>query len=102
MSSAEPGPRAGESKIPQVTVSSNLSRVGLWVRELSYGLVLILTMLGVAYTSYFKQPIMAYWALLAPLIGVVCVSAGWRSANDKDARLRLIWTQALHWFAFWW
>ena len=40
---------------------------------------------------------MSYWALLAPLIGVVCVR---RSANDKDARLPLIWTQALHWIAF--
>ena len=100
MSSAESGPRAGQSKTPQVTGSSKLSRVGLWRRELPYALVLILTLLGVAYTSYFKQPIMAYWALLAPLIGVICVSAGWRSAQDKDARIRLIWTQALHWFAF--
>ena len=100
MSSAESGPRAGQSKTPQVTGSSKLSRVGLWRRELPYALVLILTLLGVAYTSYFKQPIMAYWALLAPLIGVICVSAGWRTAQDKDARIRLIWTQALHWFAF--
>lgn len=29
-----------------------------------------------------------------------CVGAGWPGANDKNARLRLIFTQALHWFAF--
>ena len=74
--------------------------MSLWIRELPYGLVLILTILGVAYTSYLKEPITGYWEILAPLIAVVCVGAGWRHANDKDARFRLIWTQALHWLAF--
>jgi hypothetical protein len=62
--------------------------------------VLILTLLGVAYTSFLKQPIMGYWELLAPVIGLVCVGSGWSSANDKNARLQLICTQALHWAAF--
>lgn len=52
------------------------------------------------YTSFLKQPIMGYWELLAPVIGVVCVGSGWSSANDKNARLQLILTQALHWAAF--
>jgi hypothetical protein len=38
--------------------------------------------------------------VLAPLIGLTCVSAGWRYADDRDARLRLIWMQGLHWLAF--
>jgi hypothetical protein len=62
--------------------------------------VLILTLLGVAYTSFLKQPIMGYWDLLAPVIGFVCIGSGWPSANDKNARLQLICTQALHWAAF--
>jgi hypothetical protein len=70
------------------------------MRELPYTLVLILTLFGVAYTSYSQKPIMGYWALLAPLIGLVCVGTGWHSAGDRGARLRLIWTQALHWLAF--
>jgi hypothetical protein len=76
------------------------ARASLWIRELPYSAVLILTIGGVAYTSYSKKPIMEYWELLAPLIAVVCVAAGWRHAHDRTARLRLIWTQALHWFAF--
>ena len=55
---------------------------------------------GIAHTSYLKQPIAAHWEFLAPVIAVVCVGAGWRNADDRDARLRLIWTQALHWLAF--
>jgi hypothetical protein len=62
--------------------------------------VLLLTIAGVAYTSFSKRPIVGYWEILAPIIGVVCVAAGWQEATDKSARLRLIVTQALHWFAF--
>jgi hypothetical protein len=71
-----------------------------WIRELPFSLVLILTMVGVAYTSFSKQPITVYWEILAPLIALVCVGAGWDSATDNSARLRLIGTQALHWIAF--
>ncbi|MGA7891686.1 MAG: hypothetical protein WCA49_00540 [Candidatus Sulfotelmatobacter sp.] len=60
----------------------------------------ILTILGVAYTSFSKQPIIGYWEVLAPIIGLVCVASGWQSAAGNAARLRLITTQALHWLAF--
>jgi hypothetical protein len=85
---------------PQATPLDSSSRTSFWIRELPYILVFILTILGVAYTSYSKKPIMGYWELLAPVIALVCVGAGWRRAHDSSARLRLIWTQALHWFAF--
>jgi len=57
-------------------------------------------MIGVAYTSVAKQPLIVYWELLAPLIGVACVAAGWRSAGAVAARSRLMLTQSLHWAAF--
>jgi hypothetical protein len=53
-----------------------------------------------AYTSFSKNPIIVYWEFLVPLTGILCVGTGWRHAHDKEARLRLIWTQALHWLAF--
>jgi hypothetical protein len=61
---------------------------------------LILTVAGVAYTSFSKAPIVGYWEILAPIIALVCVGAGWQEASDKNGRLRLIVTQALHWLAF--
>ena len=61
---------------------------------------MILTIAGVAYTSFSKKPIVVYWEILAPIIALVCVGAGWQEASDKGGRLRLIVTQALHWFAF--
>jgi len=99
METTEQGNQAGRSTDPKITMS-RLPRVSPWVSNLPYGLVLILTILGVAYTSYFKQPIMGYWELLAPVIGLVCVGSGWSSANDRNARIQLIATQALHWAAF--
>jgi hypothetical protein len=98
MSEAEPHPT-----IPSVHPNApyhHLLRVSFWIRELPFALVLILTTIGVAYTSFSKQPITGYWEILAPLIALVCVGAGWENADDNSKRLRLIATQALHWIAF--
>jgi hypothetical protein len=69
------------------------------VREWPYLLVLILAIFGVAYTSFSKTPITTYWIVLAPFIGLICVITRWRDAENREQRLRLIWTQALHWGA---
>jgi len=98
MSTMDADPRDTRSG-PQ-TVVRNGPHVSFWIRELPFSLVLILTLLGVAYSSLLKQPIMGYWELLAPVIGLVCVGSGWPSASDRNARTRLIATQALHWAAF--
>jgi hypothetical protein len=73
-----------------------------WIRELPFTIVLILTIGGVAYTSFSKKPIVEYWEILAPIIALVCVGAGWdeAEAGDKNGKLRLVVTQALHWVAF--
>src|ERR1700746_3587427 len=64
------------------------------VREWPYLLVLILALFGVAYTSFSKTPITTYWIVLAPFIGLICVITRWRDAENREQRLRLIWTQA--------
>ena len=89
MSSPDPG-----------NVSIKAHHASIFIRELPFSLVLILTIIGVAYTTVLKQPIIVYWELLAPVIALLCIGAGWRSANDKTAQFRLIGTQALHWVAF--
>ena len=35
-----------------------------------------------------------------PVIGVLCIWSGWHYEDDKKSHLRLIWTQAAHWLAF--
>jgi hypothetical protein len=75
-------------------------RAAAWRRQLPYAAALFLTLLGVAYTSYAKRPIVGYWELLALAMGILCVSTGWRQVQHKEGRLRLLWTQTLHWLAF--
>ena len=68
-------------------------------REWPCLLVLLLALFGVAYASFSQTPMTIYWIVLAPLIGAICVITSWRAAESREQRLRLVWTQALHWSA---
>lgn len=70
----------------------------LW-QQLPYVVALVLAIAGVAYTNVSHQPLVGYWEFLALAICVVCVVTKWPEAQGKEAQLRLIWTQALHWIA---
>ena len=74
--------------------------VRLWLSELPYGIVLVLTLVGIAYTSLTRRPIALYWELLVPIVALVCVGAGWHAAPDNKARVKLVATQGAHWLAF--
>ena len=97
---AEPGRPPQPGLGPESGARAAPPRVSFWLRELPYFVVLSLTLFGVAYMGFSKQSIVGYWEFLTPVIGLLCVGDGWRHANDRDARVRLIWTQALHWLAF--
>lgn len=80
--------------------SQQRSFTGFWVRELPFSLVLLLTIGGVAYTTFSRQRIFIYWEILAPIIGLVCIWYGWPTAQESGGKLRLIGAQILHWIAF--
>ena len=69
------------------------------LREWPYLLILVLSLLGVAYSSVSKAPSAAYWIVLAPFVGILCVVTRWKDAETREQRLRLVWTQTLHWAA---
>jgi hypothetical protein len=94
---------ADSSQAPYPGVPQTHTRthhLSFWIRELPFSIVLVLTLIGVAYISFSKKPITGYWEILAPLIALVCVGSGWHGAADTRARLWLIAKQALHWLAF--
>ena len=68
-------------------------------RQLPYIAALALAIFGVAYSNFSGHPINGFWEFLAIAMGFVCVASGWPNAPDRQARLRLIWTQAAHWAA---
>jgi hypothetical protein len=98
----EQEPQAAPLSVPEVAISEAAPPKprSFWLRELPFTIVLILTLAGVAYTTFARRPIAGYWEILAPIIGLVCVATGWQEAGDRTGRLRLIVTQALHWGAF--
>ena len=100
MTTAASGPQPPHAPDQHIPVSGHPPRPDFWLRELPYILVFVLTIIGVAYTTYVKHPVIGYWAFLAPVIAAVCIGAGWRTAGIRDARARLIWAQVLHWAAF--
>ena len=68
-------------------------------RQLPFIAVLTLAIAGVAYANISQQPLVGYWEFLALAIGVLCIITEWPRLDQKQARVRLIWTQALHWAA---
>lgn len=87
--------RAGEAE--SISARSRMTRF-LW-QQLPYVVALALAIAGVAYTNAAQQPLVGYWEFLALAIGVVCVINKWPEIEGKEARWRLLWTQALHWIA---
>jgi hypothetical protein len=68
-------------------------------RQLPFIAVLTLAIAGVAYANISQQPLVGYWEFVALAIGVLCIITEWPRLDQKQARVRLIWTQALHWAA---
>jgi hypothetical protein len=62
-----------------------------------YTLMLLLALGGVSWATFTDHPAVWYWAFLSPVFGVICVAAGWRHVSWQEDRLRLVYTQALHW-----
>ena len=75
------------------------SKIGVVGRQLPFLAILALAIGGVAYTNISQRPLVGYWEFLAIVMGLVCVITQWSQFEDRQARFRLMWTQALHWLA---
>jgi hypothetical protein len=67
--------------------------------QLPFLAILALAIVGVAYTNISHRPLVGYWEFLGILTGLECVLTVWGDIDDKHARMRLVWTQAVHWAA---
>ena len=81
------------------TENRSASSIRLVRRQLPFLAILVLAIGGVAYTNISQRPLVGYWEFLAIVMGIVCVVTQWPELEDKQARFRLMWTQALHWLA---
>ncbi|MCD0419226.1 hypothetical protein LOC51_18600 [Rubrivivax sp. JA1024] len=84
-----------QSDTPRAKWHSGLG--GFLLRDWPYLLMLLLAVVGVAYTSFVQDSL--YWVILTPLIGLICIAAGWPETETSEHRVRLVLTQILHWGA---
>jgi hypothetical protein len=100
MSSSPLGASDEQAGSQEVNSSQSTQKANFWLGDLPYAVVFVLAIVGIAYNSYSKQSIVGYWEFLALAICMVCIGSGWPHTHDKRTRLRLVWTQVLHWLAF--
>lgn len=67
--------------------------------DLPYIVMLTLVLAAVGYASFAGEPVPLLWEELALIYAGFCIWAGWRHAHDRSGRVRLVWTQTLHWLA---
>jgi len=89
---------------PAPAVSSPAAKRGLLlqfiVAQAPYLFMLLLALIGVAYTSIKPAASLLYWQAMAPIFGAICIIMRWSQVgSEKHGRLLLIWTQVLHWGA---
>ncbi|MFT4278055.1 MAG: hypothetical protein QM576_17025 [Rhodopseudomonas sp.] len=84
-----------QSDTPRAKWHSGLG--GFLLRDWPYLLMLLLAVVGVAYTSFVQDSL--YWVILTPMIGLICIAAGWPETETSEHRVRLVLTQILHWGA---
>ena len=67
------------------------------LRELPYVAALALALVGVAYTNFSGRQLTGFWEFMAVAMGLVCVLTAWPKVHERNARLKLVGTQAAHW-----
>lgn len=66
--------------------------------NLPFVAIIVLGLVGSGWTSISSSPTARYWAIVTPVIAVICVVAGWRQTPGGE-RIAMIVTQALQWAA---
>lgn len=68
--------------------------------DLPYILMLSMAVFGIGLVTFTGSPIGLYWEILTVVFCGLCIYVGWRNTTEKRDRIKLVWTQALHWAAF--
>ncbi|MBR0679625.1 hypothetical protein GXW74_03950 [Roseomonas eburnea] len=99
---AAPDP-AAQAPMPMPAAAAPAARAGTGhalFSQAPYILMLLAAFGGVAYAGFSSQPNTLYWTIVTPVFGLLCIVAGWAGAPERGGRMRLVWTQALHWAGF--
>jgi len=65
--------------------------------DLPYIIMLSVAIAAIGYISFTGEPTLLLLEILAPVYAITCIMAGWRHTHDRPARVKLVWSQILHW-----
>jgi hypothetical protein len=82
------------------TQSAEVLFVDVLKIDLPYIIMLSMAVIGIGLVTFTGEPIGYYWELLTVVYCALCILVGWRHADTKDERVKLVWTQILHWASF--
>lgn len=68
--------------------------------DLPYIVMLSMAVFGIGLVTFTGQPVGLYWEILTIVFCGLCIYVGWRNTVDRRDRIKLVWTQMLHWTAF--
>lgn len=68
--------------------------------ELPYIIMLSLAVVGIGLVTFTEGLPGLYWQMLTVIYCVLCIYVGWRHAQTQPERIKLVWTQVLHWASF--
>jgi hypothetical protein len=67
--------------------------------DLPYIIMLTAAFIGIGTATFTGELTPLYWEALTPVYCATCIHSGWRHADTREERVRLVWTQIAHWFA---
>ncbi len=68
------------------------------LEELPYAAIIVLSLIGISWTSVSQTPPTTYWIVLTPVFALICIAAGWRH-TARGERFAMAVTQVLQWAA---
>lgn len=68
--------------------------------ELPYIVMLSMAVVGIGLVTFTGGLPGLYWRLLTVFYCVLCIYIGWPHAQTRPQRIKLVWTQVLHWASF--
>ena len=68
------------------------------IEELPYVAIIVVTLIGVSWESIAAAPKTTYWEYVTPVIGAICIAAGWPHTPSGE-RIAMVVTQVLQWAA---
>jgi hypothetical protein len=90
----------GSTSSGQPAVRRRRGLAGFLLIDSPYILMLLAALGGISYRSFYGQPILAYWKILLVVFAALSIWAGLARARTSSQIYGLVWTQVLHWVAF--